>query len=262
MLSIENTKNLAGVTLSGTYDDFYELYHSMSNVLGPPPETDSMTALRILGICYDLRHCFMGHREAEITDNGFHDELQEFHGLKHPSTNVHYRVNLLWMEVMFAALALDDYTNSYGNDKIFSRMMKEAGMEEDQKLFYDRMRLEDIAQVRLFQAKVWKAFREASGEAAYKRLYKKAKETEGYYVPYFRYKDFCTHYIDELEMKYLYAEPEKREKLLPRLIKKMIERGEDYYELHRTVSSYAATNNIDPSEVRLVGIEYPQDLDW
>lgn len=51
-------------------------------------------------------------------------------------------------------------------------------------------------------------------------------------------------------------------KTIGRLREKMIECGEDYYELHRTVSSYAATNNIDPSEVRLVGIEYPQDLDW
>lgn len=59
-----------------------------------------------------------------------------------------------------------------------------------------------------------------------------------------------------------FIDPEKREKLLPLLVKKMIERGEDNYVLHRKVSSYAAANNIEPSEVRLLDIEYPEHIDW
>lgn len=75
----------------------------------------------------------------------------------------------------------------------------------------------------------------------------------------YRFRNFFVscRVADELSLR------QTREmKTIGRLREKMIECGEDYYELHRTVSSYAATNNIDPSEVRLVGIEYPQDLDW
>ncbi|MFH5835599.1 DUF6904 family protein [Proteiniclasticum sp. C24MP] len=260
MLTIENTKKLTGVTISGTHDDLYELYHAIENVLGPEDQGD-LTSLRILAVCYDLRHCFMGDRDIEFVDNGYDEELQKYFGEKHPGTNVHFSVDILWLDVMFAALALDDAIKRYANDRTFNLMMKNAGMEEDQKQYYFMTRYEDIALVRLFQEKVWKAFRDATGEAAFKRLYKKAKETECYNSS-FRYSGFCAHYIDELQMKYLYAEPEKRKKLLATLVRKMIVLGEDYYQLHHEVSSYALENGVDPSQVRLKGVDYPEHLEW
>lgn len=172
MIDVKNTDHLMGVTISGTYDDIKEVYEAIGNVLGPDESYD-LTPLRILGVCYDLRHCFMGHRQVEFVDNNFDEEARVYHERIHPNTNVHFSVNILWLEVIFSVLALDDYVRSYENDKAFKNMMKKSNMRDETKEYYALRRFEDLALVRLYQEKVWKAFREACGDAAYKRLYKR-----------------------------------------------------------------------------------------
>ncbi|MBN2220795.1 MAG: hypothetical protein JW708_01230 [Vallitaleaceae bacterium] len=261
MLKISNTEHLTGVTISGTHDDLYEIYEAIEKVLGPKEETD-MTSLRVLGVCYDLRLCFMGDREIELVENSYHEHLQKYHEAIHPTTNVHFKVNVLWLEVMFVTLALDDYVKKYRDDKFFNKLMKEAGVTEEQKKYYALTRFEDIALVNLFQEKVWSAFREACGDAAYKRLYKEAKEDGHYFVVITKYNDYCTQYLDTLEMKYIYAAPEKREKLLATLVKKITHLGEEYYQMYREISSYAIKNNLSKDQVRLADVEYPESIEW
>lgn len=260
MIKIVNTENLTGVTISGTYDDIYEIYEAIEKVIGP--ETESLTTLRILGVCYDLRHCFMGNREIDFVENNFHVELQKYHEIIHPDTNVHFCVNILWLEVMFAVLALDDFVKRYGDDKTFNKMMKSAGITDEQMQYYNLTRFEDIALVRIFQEKVWRAFRDACGDAAFKRLYKKAKLEKYNYIVTCNYVNFCTHYLDILEMEYINSKPEKREKLLATLVRKIIVQGDDYYQIYQDVSSYAIENNISRDQVRLSHVEYPDDVEW
>ncbi len=45
-------------------------------------------------------------------------------------------------------------------------------------------------------------------------------------------------------MKYIHTKPEKREKLLATFARKIIDQGEDYYQIHRDVSAYAIENDI------------------
>ncbi len=261
MLNITNTENLTGVKITGTHDDIYEIYEAIERVLGPG-ESTGLTSFRILGVCYDLRHCFMGDREIELVENSYHEHLQKYHEIIHPETNVHFSVNILWLEVMFMTLALDDFVNRYKDDKTFNKMMKEEGFGPEQKDYFALRRFEDIALVNLFQEKVWNAFREACGEAAYKRLYKKARANDYYYTVICNYSSFCTHYLDTLEMKYIHSKPEKREKLLATLVRKIIVQGDDYEQVRREVTAYAKENGIELDQVRLAEEDYPEDLEW
>ena len=257
MLKIINTKKLTGVTISGSHDDLYEVYEAIERVLGPEHFED-MTALRILGVCYDLRHCFMGDRDIETVENGFHEHLQKYHGFIHPSSNVHFKVNILWIETIFAVLALDDYVKRYKDDKLFIKMINDNELAEEQKNYYEETRIEDLALVNLFQKKVWRAFSQVCGMTAYKKLYKKANTNNDYS----QYTNYCTHYLDSLEMKYIYSKPDKREKLLATLVRKIIVKGDDYYQLSNDISTYASSNNIPKEDIRLAEVEYPESIDW
>ena len=31
----------------------------------------------LLGVCYDIRHAFMGNRDIKLVDNGVHDEMMK-----------------------------------------------------------------------------------------------------------------------------------------------------------------------------------------
>lgn len=261
MIKIVNTENLTGVTISGTYDDLYEIYEAIERVLGPGLSED-MTSLKILGICYDLRHCFMGDREIEVVENNYHEHLQRYHKTIHSGSNIRFKVNVLWIEAMFAALALDDFVRVYRTDKAFNKMIKDAGYTDEQKAYFTKSRFEDIALVNLFQEKIWTAFREVCGDAAYKRLYKKAKENDYHFAVICNYTNFCTHYLDTLEMKYIYSKLEKREKLLATLVRKIIVQGDDYQQIAREVSDYAFRHDIPKDQIELSDIVYPKEIEW
>ena len=64
MLSVKTTENLTGVTISGTYWDLNALYDALSNVIGEEGSYPEFEAcwLRVLGLCYDIRHAYQGDR--------------------------------------------------------------------------------------------------------------------------------------------------------------------------------------------------------
>ena len=260
MLKFRNTENLTGVTISGTFEDLQETYEAIERVMGPGL-SDDLTSLRVLGVCYDLRHCFMGNREVEAVDNNYHEDLQKWHSLIHPQSNIHYSVNILWLELMFATLTLDGYIWKYSDDKMYRKMMRESSIVDDRE-FYDNTRFEDIALVRLFQEKVWNAFRRACGDAACNRLYKQSKTAVETRYSSYGMLSYYTQYIDTLEMKYLKAKPEKRNKLLATLVKKMIVKGDDYYELEARILHFILESGACAEDVQLADVEYPEEIIW
>lgn len=64
MLAIKTTEKLTGVTVSGTYWDLNALYDALSNVIGEEGSYHEYEAcwLRVLGLCYDIRHAYQGDR--------------------------------------------------------------------------------------------------------------------------------------------------------------------------------------------------------
>ena len=64
MLSVKTTENLAGVTVSGTYWDLNALYDALTNVIGEEESYPEFEAcrIRVLGLCYDIRHAYQGDR--------------------------------------------------------------------------------------------------------------------------------------------------------------------------------------------------------
>ena len=76
MLKVSATTNLAGVTISGDHSDLETLYDSLHEVVGDEGEYRGHAAarIRVLGVCYDIRHALMGDREILFVDNGMDTE--------------------------------------------------------------------------------------------------------------------------------------------------------------------------------------------
>lgn len=77
MIAIESTANHAGVTIKGDFFDLYALYDALHEVVGDDYEYPYFydVRLRVLALCYDLRHAFMGDREVAFVDNGLDEEI-------------------------------------------------------------------------------------------------------------------------------------------------------------------------------------------
>lgn len=275
MFSIKTTKNNLGITISGDYNDLNELYTAISNLVGYQGKINDYdgVVLRILGICYDLRHAFMGHREMEIVSSGIDDETKKWHGKIYPDYNLYYSVNILWIEAIFSVLALEDLINIATDENLSRKYINEdmdfcIGNKEDRKEVEKKLKIEkeirlpyDISIVRLCQAAIWKALYEAVGIQRYRRL-KKATSVDYYFHKPLRYDGFCTQYLDILNIKYINAKSEKRPALLASSIRNLINLDAEYYELESDIKEFARENDISYVDVGLTNIDYPEELEW
>lgn len=215
----------------------------------------------------------MGHREIETIDNGMSDELKKYHGQLYPNLNVYYSVNILWIEVIFSILAIEDLINIATNKKLSKKYINKEmdfwfGDEEDKEKILKERKIEkelripyDISIIRMYQATVWKVLGEVLGINRYRRIKKSLTDDYMYYLP-LKYNGFCTQYLDILNQKYIHTNPEKRVNLLAATIRKLIKPDNEYYDIEADVKEYAIENNINYIDVRLANVDYPEELEW
>ena len=64
MIKIENTQNLTGVKISGSYDDLYELVEAIYKIsideFSDKHKEYINVSTRMLGLSYDIRHAYQG----------------------------------------------------------------------------------------------------------------------------------------------------------------------------------------------------------
>lgn len=250
MLILRHTPNFAGIEVSGDFMDLDALYLALHTVVGDEGEFGDHEGarLRVLGVCYDLRHAFMGDREAEFVPNGMDEARMRLMGMIAPEKNLYYKCNVYYPEVLFVTIALNDFIRLYAKSQA-----KTAPFP-----LMDKRNLWDasIANVRLFQSSVVNCVKETVSDASYKRmrnlLHKDYTWTNGYE----------TQYVDMLNIRYLNTEnKEERQKSLPVIVKRMVEKGKQYQELERDVKEMARAHNCSDEDISL-SWDYPEEIDW
>lgn len=73
MITITNTPNLTGVTISGDFSDLYNLVEAFHEIAidkySEKHHRYIEISTRVLGLCYDIRHAYQGDRAVELVDN-------------------------------------------------------------------------------------------------------------------------------------------------------------------------------------------------
>jgi len=93
MIYVTNTPNNAGVAIYGDCLDFDALYKALHTVVGNEEEHIQYEAacIRVLGVCYDLRHALMGDREVEFINNGMNKDKMRNMGIIAHDKNVYLK---------------------------------------------------------------------------------------------------------------------------------------------------------------------------
>jgi hypothetical protein len=119
MIYVENTPNNTGVAVYGDHRDFEGLYEALHDIVGNEDEflNHEMVRIRVLAVCYDLRHAMMGDREFEFVDNGMDDFKMRKLSVIAPDKNVYLKINVLWPELLFVMMALNDFILLYAKKK-------------------------------------------------------------------------------------------------------------------------------------------------
>ena len=256
MITVKNTPNLTGVTISGDFNDLYNLveaFHEISiDEYSERHQQYIGISTRLLGLCYDIRHAYQGDREVELVANNMNEDKMKWHSLITPLNNVYYSCNCLYPEMFFVMLALNALVKLRIMDLTKKKYIFNEAM--DKKVIWD----ETIVAIRCFQAEFVKCVKDTFTEATFARWLNVMNSD------YIFIEDIAVQYIDLINIKYINMSKEKKLKNLSSLAKRIAEfqYNDDHEEIKEIVNEAAREYQCDPGAIRLQGIEYPENIEW
>lgn len=249
MILIKNTPNNTGVAIYGDYMDFENLYEALHSVVGDEDEFAAYDAarMRVLGVCYDIRHALMGDREIEFVNNGMDEEKKRRMSVLTPDKNVYLKIYVLWPEMLFVTMALNDFIRLYARKKA----KKSYDVMLDKQNIWD----ESIAMVRVFQVAIVKCIKETVSEASFSRMMNQMNKD------YTWFDGFTRQYLDILNCRFIEMDSEKRLKSIPTMAKRLAECGEEYKQIKDEVAAAARYYNTYEDNIK-PPVDYPEDFAW
>ena len=257
MISIKNTENLTGVTISGDFDDLYNLVDAFYEIT---LNEDSIkyreyidVSTRLLGVCYDIRHAFQGDREIAFVDNHLSKETMEWHGIVAPEKNVYYQCNCLYPEMIFGMIVINELIDV--RMKILTKKNYLYGNDyKDKSIIWDKT----IITLRGFQC----AFAECMKETFSPNLYSRWLNTIN--APFISTASITGQYIDTINIEYINMTKEKRLKSITKITKRIANFWSDdkYHEVKRIISQAAKEYKCSEYDIRLTSVDYPDEIEW
>lgn len=254
MIKTKPTKNLTGINIQGDFNDFEELVQSIYNITRSEEDVNSpyySVSIRLLGICYEIRHAYQGDREVELIDNGMNAEIMKSHSMIVPKQNLYYSVNVLFPEALFVAMSIKELCEYAESKKSWISMI------DGTKVTYRRATyLRDTANLEVLSAGIYQAFSDVvSEDEADKIINLKTRTDESY-------KKYLTQYIDELNIDYIKADVSKRNDKIKSIARKIAKKSASYLSLENDLKYWAKELNSNIHELQAEGMDYPEDFEW
>lgn len=255
MLQTKPTEQFTGITIQGDHNDFYELVESIYRMTGLEEETMDFyygVKNRLLGICYDIRHAFMGDRDIVLEDNGMNKELMKWHEKITPTQNVYYSVNILFPEAIFVAASVPRmYIFS---SRYYGIGSKRTDMDMPPIPYSDYIR--DKANLDVLCAGIWQALGEVIGDEELEKIMQLLQRTDESYIHY------ATHYIDKCNIELLKTDVEKRKDKLRNIAKRIVKKPQAYKNMEEDLKYWANEYKTTIYELEDPRIEYPEEFEW
>ena len=231
MINITNTPNMTGVLLAGDSEDFEALYDALHIIVGPEETAFRLAEarMRVLGLCYDLRHARMGNRNVVFHEHGLDAEQMKYLAIIGPTHNLHLSFETYWPEMLYIVFVLNEFIESY------ERRPKTHTWDEN------------IAIVRLFQSKVLKLAGETMTDKQFASFKNWTDGTKA--LSYSFYANLYTQYVDYLNLLWIAMDKEERQKKLSIFAKRLNQHTTDYEKLKKRIDEAAEYEEVHPSEI-------------
>ena len=230
MLKAQHTPNMTGVLITGDFDDFYELYEALHKIVGDIEESGGYypSGIRVLGFCYDLRHAFMGHRNAGFKEHGLNEEQMQFLSLVGPKENLYLSFETLWPEMFFIVFSLENFIEQY-------KLREKTHLWD-----------ENIAAVRKLQATIARLVEETLTPNKFAMFKKWMQPNYGAYYNYY------TQFVDYLNDKWINMDAKKREKNFNIYAKRLAETSVEYLKQKKEIDEVALEDGVSPMEIQYI----------
>ena len=231
MLSALHTKNMTGLLLSGDLEDFEQLYDALHNIVGTEEDSRNLYngRIRVLGLCYDLRHARMGHRNAAFKEHGLDEEQMKFLSLVGTKQNLYISFETYWPEALYIVFVLNTLIDEY-------KRRKKAHLWD-----------ENIAVVRMFQSIVLNLVEQTITPKQF-ASFKKWADGDSIYS-YSFYKDMYKQYLDYLNLEWIEMDREQRVKKFNTFAKRVTQYTTDYERFEEYIDAAAEEYGTTPDEL-------------
>lgn len=246
---VRNTPNYVGIEILGDRMDLDTLYLALHTVVGEELEYKYYEGprIRVLSVCYDLRHALMGDSDVEFVGNGLDRDKMKRMALVAQEQNLYYKTRVIWPEILFVTAALNDFIRLYAK-----KQAKNAPLPLlDRRAFWDP----SVATVRLFQAEIVKTLKDSVAEASFSRMVNLMNKDYPWMAGY------ATQYVDMLNIRHLELDADERQKSLPTIAKRLMERGKEYQKMLQDITTMAHKHNCSVENIEL-SLDYPTQIDW
>ena len=236
MLTIQPTENLTGLTVSGDYWDLDDLIHAVYEVIGEEKRYFHYEGVRqrLLAVCLKLRQASKGEHGIDYIANGINKNvLKKIHTI-YPDKNIYYSVPLFVPELIFSALALNDFISLY----------KETIDDSEWSMA--------VTTIRKFQALVAESISSFFPEDHY-MLFLTTLHTKS---PLFH--QYAPQYVDILNLEYLSLSKEEREKHINSFALRLLTEDETYKVLIQQLLDVTSLSKQSFYEVELT-LKYPDE---
>ena len=262
MITAKPTEHLTGITLEGEFEDFYEIVESIYRITGLEEDYNDLywsVKNRLLGICYDIRHAYMGDRNVKLTENGVHEEMMKWHSMILPKQNVHFSVEIMFPEAVFVALSVPEmYLLSGGYYGNRARKVHKNDPDADILVRDYADYIRDKAILDILCSVILSAYAEVVGDEELEKLLHQ-KELHNYGNGYVHY---ATQYVDKCNIEYLKTAPEKRKDKLRNIAKRLADKPAAYNKMQRDLEYSAREYHCSIHELQDPSLEYPEDFEW
>ena len=239
MLTIQPTEMLTGLRISGDYWDIDALLRSIYDVTGDENRYFDFQGARnrILHFCLELRKALKGEHHIEFITNGIHKGLEKEKAILAPKKNVYYSVDLLMPEIIFTALALNDFVRLH-QEMIDSSLWNLS-----------------VATIRQFQGAIAETLEDLLAEEHYIVFLQMLHSKQALF---FRY---ATQYVDILNLEYLKLTPEERKNTIASYAMRLLIEDDSYSSLKEQLMATASVTKHSIHELNL-SLKYPETIDW
>lgn len=238
MLTLQNTPNHAGVKISGDYFDLEELNKAIYHVIGDEKKYHNYTGsrTRILGISHAIRQAALGERNVETVYNGLTEHAKKQKSFISPDKNIYFSTEVLWPEILYAAVALKDFVRLHREESAFPDWEPEVHV------------------ITHFQSLVLDCLHGQVPEEEYQIIMKTFSQAPSV-------GDYAIQYIDFLNLKYIDMAKQQRESALSSVAMKIAVQDKDYTAFRQQVLAAANPTKKGIHEIYFKA-DYPDEIDW
>lgn len=239
MLSITHTPNFTGALIRGDYWDLDEVNQAINQVIGDEKKYYDWAGSRkrILDVAISIQQASRAEHHVDFVANGLHKEKMKQHEIVTSEKNIYYSVEVLWPELIFTVVALNDFVRLYSNKHPYPTLDVH------------------VTTLRKFQSVVGEALQSVMTKEEHDQFMKILSNSET------NVQKYAIQFVDMLNLSYIDLTKEQREKGLGKLALKLAVQDKDYHAVRNQVIKSANPTKSDIHDMSITK-EYPEKIEW